>query len=109
MDGIQGLGGLNMEASAATNGPTAVAEAFDAAVQSVVNKDGALSKSAEIAEEDSVVDRTLKTDTSKPDETAVDGSIEQLKEVMDYATEMHLFVRSSTQLGSAMNTLIKGQ
>ena len=43
------------------------------------------------------------------DADSIQTGLTQLKEVMDYAAEMHLFVRTSTQISSAMNTLTKGQ
>lgn len=43
------------------------------------------------------------------DSDSIQSGLSQLKEVMDYAAEMHLFVRTSTQVSSAMNTLTKGQ
>lgn len=113
MDMPTGLSGVGLEATDLAGGvgagPGELTRAFDSAIQSVSTRTADIQPTGVSKVTDNQIDTKLLPDQTPDKDITVDSTIDSMKEVMDYATEMHLFVRSSTQIGSAMNTLIKGQ
>jgi len=122
------LPGSGLEASAVNDaGLQKVAAAFDQAVDHVSNRSQSLTQQLGVADVASVdgVDRAkqamsssdanlsvggvAKADAAVQSQTNINNPVTQLQSVMNFATEMHLFVRTTTQLSSSMNTLTKGQ